>query len=85
MNISELIGKLLFLLFLLGIPVGAAMSIITMVSETKCFGKQLCENMSCPLRVFCRIYQKTPSQEEIDAIEEMLRERRKELNEQNRK
>ena len=41
MKISELIGNILLLLFLLGIPVGTAMSIISMVAETKCIGKQL--------------------------------------------
>ena len=45
------------------------------------YWKATVENMSCPLRVFCRKYQNTPTQEDIDALEEMLRKRRKELDE----
>lgn len=82
MEFFELIGNILLLIFLLGISVGAVISIISMVSETKCIGKQLCENMNCPLRWVCRIYQNTPTQEEIDAIEEILRKRQEELKKQ---
>lgn len=93
MIIVEFIFDLLFLIFLLSIPVGIVLSIIESLIRIKChdlymryrfrggscWGMPPCGHPDCRLRRFCPMYQHAITPEVMAELESMLEERRKEL------
>ena len=54
-------------------------NVIKLIIWIGCFGKKECDNQDCHLKYFCSKYQETITQEDLDYIDELLNERRKEL------
>ena len=79
MIVIEWVFNIAFLVFLLSIPVGAVLSLVELVLDIKCFKKMSCSNRDCRLKAFCLKYRELPTQEDIDELEKMLEERRREI------
>ena len=93
MIIVEFIFSLLFLLFLLSIPVGIALSIIDSIIRAKCYdlymqyryfggscwGMPPCGHPNCRLRHFCPMYQHAITPKDLSELDSLLEERRREL------
>lgn len=76
MELIELIFEITLSLILIVIAVG---DIIGLIMFFKCFKKARCDNGNCHLRHFCYKYQMTITQEDLDQLDELLNEKRKEL------
>ena len=93
MIILEFIFNLLFLIFLLSIPVGIILSIIESFIRIKChdlymqyrfrggscWGMPPCDHPDCRLRRFCPMYQHAITPEVLAELDHLLEERRREL------
>ena len=76
MLLIEWILNIALLLFFAVLIVGNVIKLIIWIG---CFRKKECDNQNCYLKCFCSKYQETITQEDLDYIDELLNERRKEL------